>query len=347
MVGAMVGGRWKPSAVSWPAAVALIAVGLPFVAADVGPRLVQPGLSAVVATVVPPPPAGAILVVPLRATTMTDHWTGEGTVRATVRLRGLVPGTYRRLEGLAVAGAPSQAVIAMGHKLTCGVPGGPTTQQLWNGTNLVAGRPDATVHLRMFVLAPPGGALDCHLRLYLTSHVGIPDPWARLRGGWLADRGGYGRPPSSVMKVLATTPNPIFRPGEPSRVVASLRYTPPAGAKTLVLGGDVYVTECHGTDHFCPPGTYRPAGWASPQTSVQAIPARAGCPLFSSVPVSAVVDGLRHHQRLENSLMFRLPAAACGPWTIRVIARSRPATNPFVISTSSYYSDILVAASSV
>lgn len=235
----------------------------------------------------------------------------------------------------------------MGHRLTCGVPGAPTTQQLWNGTNLVAGRSDATVHLRMLVLAPPGGALDCHLRLYVTSHVGLPNAWARLRGGWLADRGGYGRPPSTVMKVLAAPPNPIFRPGEPSRVVASFLFTPPAGSKALVLGGDVYVTECHVADHFCPAGSYRRTGSASPQTAVQAIPARAGCPLFSSTPVVAVVDSLQHHRRLENTLTFRLPATSCGPWTIRVIARSRPATNPFVISTSSYYSDLFVAASSV
>jgi hypothetical protein len=340
-------GRWKVGAATWSASIALIAVGLSLVAGAVDSGALRQTEVAVVASAVPPPPVGAVLVVPVRATTMTDHWTGEGTVRATVRLRGLVPGTYRRLEGLAVAGEPSQSVIAMGHKVTCGVPGAPTTQQLWNGTNLVAGRSDSTVHLRIFVLAPPGGALDCHLRLYLTSHVGVAEPWARLRGGWFADRGGYGRPPSTVMKVLDTAPNPMFLPGAPSRVVAALTYTPPAGAKAIVLGGDVYVTECHGLDHFCPAGTYRLGGSASPQTSVQAIPARAGCPQFSSLPVSAVVDGLQHHQRLENSLIFRLPAIPCGPWTLRIIARSRPATNPFVISTSSHYSALFVAASSV
>lgn len=295
-------------------------------------------VSAVPSGAVPPPPSGTAVMV--TKAVMNDAPSGEGAVRALLRLRG-VPSTVRLVEALAVVGAPDQSSEALGLKVTCAVPGHATTQQLWSGTNVIAGRPDVTVHARLLVRVPASGALDCAFRLTLSSHIGRPGAHALLRGGWIVDRGRADQ--SSQMRVLDDRTNVLLSPGSPGRVVGRIDgFTPAPGARSLTVLADLYVTECHAADNFCPAGSYHQMGVAKALTVVQAYPSSTACTPVSSAPVRAGVDSRQHHLRLENAVVVQLPAAGCGTWSLRVSARSLDGTNPFVVSTAGVYSALVV-----
>ncbi|NHC16121.1 hypothetical protein [Motilibacter deserti] len=301
---------------------------------------------AVIRSAVPPVPDPVARVARVTPTTMTDRWSGPGTVRAVLRLRGLPPGQVRSLIGTLVAGAPNQRSVAFGNKITCSEPGRPISTQLWNGVNLIGGRADETVRLRMFVTVPASGRLDCALRGYVLTHVGIPGAKASLRGGWLADLGSAGRAPATVQRVLSGQANP-FIPlgGRTVRVPGISGYVPPASARFLRITGDVYLTECHRTgNNFCPRGRSYPAyGTSRAQTWVVAIPrGPGGCATRTSRRTLTVIDSASHHRRAESTLRIPVGGAACAPWDVQVHARSAGGTSPFVISVTETYSAVTV-----
>jgi hypothetical protein len=296
---------------------------------------------------VPPPPL-AKAVATVRPTTMSDAGPGASPVRASLRLRGLPAGQVRFLVGTLVAGAGNQEVLAFGNKITCGEPGGPITTQLWNGINIVRGRPDVAVQLRLFVTIPRSGALDCSLRGYVTSHVGRPGAKAALRGGWLVDLGSAGRAPSAVQRILSARRNLLVPLTGHALTLRGIQgYVPTTRARSLRVTGDVYLTECHRTgDFFCPLGPRYPAyGIAAASTWLLATPRPgSGCGARSSRPVLTVIDSAVHHTRAENTLRVPVAGRRCAPWSVAVRARTVGGSSPYVISLSATYSAVTVSA---
>ena len=265
---------------------------------------------------------------------MTDRWSGVGTPRALLREHGLPRGSVRLIRSYAVVGLPNEASEAVSMKLTCS-----GDKQLWTGSNLVRGRPAIRLGLRMLVTVPRSGVLDCVLRIVTASHTGQPGATARLVSGWVADYGGKGRAPFAEQYTLLATPRPLASvSGRPIQVGSDAGYVAAAGGGVIVQG-DVYATECHVRDNFCPAGRYK--RWGLARARVWLTATSDLCPAVVGKPAEVDIDSATHHHRVLATLT--LSRTACGRWTFTIWAKAAPgSSNPFVVSTDGCYSDLAV-----
>jgi hypothetical protein len=198
--------------------------------------------------------------------------------------------------------------------------------------------------LRMLVTVPASGSIDCVLRVVESTHIGVRGARASLLMGWIADYGDKGRAPYAGEFILLGSPRPLLSmSGRATEVGALADYLPTGTAGRLVVQGDVYATECHRADNFCPAGRYRPFGVAHAHVWVAARPQNRVCRAVTGASSEVAIDSSVHHHRVLATLDMPTPKAGCGRWRLAVWARDAAAsTNPFVISTDGSYSDLAV-----
>jgi hypothetical protein len=274
-------------------------------------------------------------------TTMTELPAGqEGTVRAVLRLSGLDAGEVHNLRSEITVGYPNGR-IAVGHKITCAPVGGSTVQQVWNGRNLLVGETSVTLMARMLFIAPAAGDYDCYLRAYVQTLSPTPAQ-ARLLSGFIGDiRGAISGPVAQLISNESV--NRFFDGGSSQQFNIISGYQPAAGATTLNVVGDVYLTSCYSTGgNACPAGDYPPSGSAIAYTRVVATPASPSCAAVASTPITSTVSSEVHHLRVNQQIS--VPTSdGCGTWTIDLYARHAGGL-PFVVNTSGPYTYTYVYA---
>ena len=278
-------------------------------------------------------------------TTITDGGTGEGSIAATLRLT-MQSGEARNLRGELVMGdarADGQpSPVAAAQKITCEPVGGGTLPggEIWNTRNLLAGDPDVTLMTRLLFVAPSAGSYDCHLRVYLNDGYAVGRETAAMRGGFLGDIDGA-IPAARTAQLIRSGPgDAFFELDAPVRQLHHVAgYTPPPGATSFRVVGDIQTTSCYGDGgNACPRRTYPPSGTAARvYTRVAATPSvtSAQCTSQASAAKSVTVTKGVHHLRVHNELTVTLPSSGCGTWTLNVVARDDGGSLPFVVHTGS------------
>ena len=118
--------------------------------------------------------------------------THQGEVRATLVLENLRAGEARLLRGESKVSQGTPDRNAVGQKITCGRRAGPSAQETWGGTNLLARNGVTTIVVRQLFVAPAAGTWVCRLRIYTDSHSATIPSRVRLEGAFLGDVLGAG-----------------------------------------------------------------------------------------------------------------------------------------------------------
>jgi hypothetical protein len=293
--------------------------------------------------IVPGSPAQAyVSQVDVSPTTITDSSTGEGSIAATMHL-SMQAGEARNLRAELVMGnarAEGQpSPVAAAQKITCEPAGGATLpgEQIWNTRNLLADEPDVTLMTRMLFVAPAAGSYDCHLRVYLNNELSHGRETAAMRGGFLGDVSGAIPADRTARLIRSGSDATYFALGAPVRQLHHVAgYTPPVGATSFRVVGDLQTSSCYGNGgNACPTATYPAGAAAKIYTRVVATPSipSASCTSQASAPRSVTVSKQVHHLRIHNELLVTLPSSGCGTWTLNVVARDDGGSLPFVVHT--------------
>lgn len=270
--------------------------------------------------------------------------THPGQVVATLTLENLRAGESRllRSESKVSHGTPDRN--AVGQKITCGRRAGPSVQESWGGTNLLARNGITTIVVRQLFVAPAGGTWLCRLRVYTDSHSATVPARIRLESAFLGDV--LGPAPLGERTVSQRVGGSVFFPNTDTttRTVTQIaNFRPPAGATRLTGRSDVYLTNCYGPGGAgCPRGSFPPSGSATYSVQASLLPSNLACEGKTTPAIVRSFDTLLHHTGQTLDLFVMLPAGVdCGTWTSKVTVR-RVSGLPFVVQLYPYSNASLV-----
>jgi hypothetical protein len=272
--------------------------------------------------------------------------THPGEVRATLVLENLRAGEARLLRGESKVSQGTPDRNAVGQKITCGRRAGPSAQETWGGTNLLARNGVTTIVVRQLFVAPAAGTWVCRLRIYTDTHYPAIPSRTRLEGAFLGDV--LGPVPVGAWAVSSRGGGAVFFPATDTTTRTAIQiagHRPPAGSTRVTARSDVFMTNCYGGGGAgCPLGSFPPSG--STTYSVQATlqPSNPACTGRSTPVLVRTFDHLTHHTGQTLDVVVSLPPGVdCGTWTSRVTAR-RVSGLPFVIQLYPYSNASLVSS---
>lgn len=278
-------------------------------------------------------------------TWMYERLDGPGEVRATLTLENLRAGEARllRSESKVSHGTPDRN--AVGQKITCGRRAGPSVQETWGGTNLMARDGVTTIVVRQLFVAPAAGTWVCRLRVYTNSHSATIPARVRLESAFLGDVRG---PVAVGDWALSTrTGGAVFFPASDTTERTAVQvngFRAPPGATRLTARSDIFLTNCYGFGGAgCPRGTFPVAGSTTYSLQASLRATNRACVGKTSSVLVRTFDHLTHHTGVVLDLAVALPAGVdCGAWTSRVTGR-RVSGLPFVVQLYPYSHASLVA----
>jgi hypothetical protein len=282
--------------------------------------------------------------------TMTDAPSGEGAVRATLRLGVVAAGSYRNLRSEIVVGnakadgAPGK--VAIGHKVTCQPVGGSTLPntieqqaQIWNSQNLLPGDQDRKMTVRMLFRPAVTDEYECLLRVYVNNGLSTGAETAGLRSGFLGQIDGTVGP-EGVAQVFGPAGESFFAVGGAGRQLHAVdAYTPAPGATSFLATSDVYTTSCYGNGgNACPRDDYPTSGTAKVRHRLVATPSSTapGCTAQATPSETTDVTKDVHHLRIPQALTVTQPASGCGTWRVNAFVQANGGTLPFVVHGALY-----------
>lgn len=270
--------------------------------------------------------------------------THPGEVRATLVLENLRAGEARllRAESRVSQGTPDRN--AVGQKITCGRRAGPSAQETWGGTNLLARNGVTSIVVRQLFVAPAAGTWVCRLRIYTDSHSATIPSRTRLDGAFIGDVLGPGAVGERVVSSRAG--GAVYFPATDTTTRTAIQvagFRPPAGATRLTARSDLFLTNCYGPGGAgCPRGTFPPTGSTTFALQASLLPSNPACVGRTSPVAVRTFDHLTHHVGQTLDLVVALPAGVdCGTWTSKVTAR-RVSGLPFVVQLYPYSNASLV-----